>query len=364
MEERGYEVFAPEEEEPSRDSEVFFNDEMKLNRDLSQVAAEVFRDQTDIEEFVAGDMLSASGIRGFRYSEVADKLILNDTNPEAVESIRKGLEANDIEAQVYNKDANVLMSENWKRFNLLDIDPFGPFTSFLDSAARSMNYTGFIGLTATDNSAASGSYPTVCERRYGSKPLRNSFMHETGLRIYIKEVFRNFARYDKCFDPKLCFQHRHYARVMGRVTESKKRTNRTIENIGYLSFCPQCRWRKLERVPECKNCGSDVKHAGPLWTGKLSDSRFTEKMMEKIPEEWEDSREFLERLDAEAEMRVPFYDLHEMSSSVDVSVPKRDRFIEKLRQKGYPVSRTHFEPTGFRTEAHIEDIRQVLESLD
>lgn len=363
MEERGYRIFAPEEDEPDRDSEVFFNTEMKLNRDLSKIAARVFRDQTDIDNFIAGDMLAASGIRGFRYEGIADKLILNDANPEAVESMEKGIEANDIEAEICNMDANVLMSRNWKRFNLLDIDPFGPFTSYLDSAARAMSYTGFIGFTATDNSAASGSYPTVCERRYGSVPLRNSFMHETGLRIYIKEIFRNFARYDKCFDPKISFQKRHYARVMGRVTESKKRTNRALENIGYLSYCPECRWRKLERVQKCENCGAEVKHAGPLWTGKLSDSRFTEKMIEEIPEGWE-SRDFLKLLDDEAEMKVPFYDLHEMSSAADVSVPKRDEFIEALREKGYPVARTHFEPTGFRTEAHIEDIYSVLQSLD
>ena len=363
MEERGFSIFAPEEEEPDRDSEVFFNREMRLNRDISQVAAEVFRDKVEIDEFVAGDMLAASGIRGFRYSGVADKLILNDANPDAVESIEKGLEENGLEAEVYNRDANVLLSDNWKRFNLLDIDPFGPFTAYLDSAARAMNYTGFIGLTATDNSSVSGSYPTVCERRYGSVPLRNSFMHETGLRIYIKEVFKNFARFDKSFDPKICFQHRHYSRIMGRVTESKKRTNRMLENIGYLSFCPECRWRKLKRVDKCENCGSDVRHAGPLWTGKISDSRFTSEVVDKMPGDWEASG-FMEKLDSEAEMRTPFYDLHEMSSAADVSVPKREVFLEELRSKGYPVSRTHFEPTGFRTEAHIRDIYSVLESLD
>jgi tRNA (guanine26-N2/guanine27-N2)-dimethyltransferase len=82
-------------------------------------------------------------------------------------------------------------------------------------------------------------------------------MHETGLRIYLKEVFENYARYDKCFDPKFCWHEQHYTRVMGRVTESKKRTNRSLDNIGYLSFCPECRWRKLERKDRCENCGSE-----------------------------------------------------------------------------------------------------------
>ena len=37
MEERGLEVFAPEEEEPDKESEVFFNEKMLNNRDLSQI---------------------------------------------------------------------------------------------------------------------------------------------------------------------------------------------------------------------------------------------------------------------------------------------------------------------------------------
>lgn len=362
MEERGYTVFAPEDE-PTKDSEVFFNEEMLHNRDISEIAGRVFRQKIDTDNFTVCDPLSASGIRGFRYAEIADSLFLNDANPRAIDSIEKGLEANSIEAEVSNEDANVMLSQHRNHLNLIDIDPFGPFTHFLDSTARAANYESFVGLTATDNAAPAGSYPTVCERRYGSKPLKNSFMHETGLRIYIKEVFQNFARYDKCFDPKVCFHERHYSRVMGRVTESKKRTNRALDNIGYLSFCPECRWRKLERMEKCALCGSETRIAGPLWTGKIIDQRFTDQMLENMPESWEKSYKLLEKIHREAEILTPFYDLHELCSNLKIQVPRRNKVLEQIRSTGYPVSRTHFSPTGFRTDAPLEDIKKILREL-
>lgn len=363
MKERGLKVYAPEEEEPDKDSEVFFNDKMKNNRDLSEVAAKVFREKAGLnKEFRVADALAASGIRGFRYGDTATDLHLNDVNPEAAEAIKKGLEENSIEAEVHEEDANVFLSRYGNYFHFVDIDPFGSFTKFLDSTARAANHTSFVGLTATDNAAPAGSYPTVCERRYGSKPLKTDFMHEIGLRIYIKEVFRNFARFDKAFDPKICFHERHYTRVMGRVTESKKRANKALDKIGYLSYCKNCLWRKFEQREECPECGEEVKEAGPLWTGKFVDQRFTSKMLEEMDEDWA-AYELLERLDSEAELITPYYDIHALASNLGTSSPKREEFVEALKEKGYPISRTHFSPTGVKTSAPISDLKGVIRDL-
>jgi tRNA (guanine26-N2/guanine27-N2)-dimethyltransferase len=83
-------------------------------------------------------------------------------------------------------------------------------------------------------------------------------------------------------------------------------------------------------------------------------------MLDNIPDEWEASKDILEKVHAEAEIVTPFYDLHELASRHDVSVPKRDKVIEALREKGYPVSRTHFRPTGIRTDAPLKDILDIL----
>lgn len=363
MEERGLEICAPEEEEPDKDSDVFFNDKMLNNRDLSQIAAKVFKQRAGFEEeFRVTDALAASGIRGFRYGEYATDLHLNDVNPKAVEAMEKGLEENEIDATLHEKDTNVFLSEYGNYFHFIDVDPFGSFTKFLDSTARATNHTGFVGLTATDNAAPAGSYPTVCERRYGSRPIKNDFMHEIGLRIYIKEVFQNFARFDKCFDPKVCFHERHYTRIMGRVTESKKRTNKALDKIGYLSYCKECLWRDYGRKDECPECCKEIEVAGPLWTGKFVDQRFTSDMLDEMPEEWE-AYEFLKRLDSEAEIITPYYDIHALASNLGTSSPKREDFIEALREKGYPVARTHFSPTGVKTDAPIQDLKDIIKDL-
>lgn len=364
MEERGWKLFATEDEEPDKDSEVFYNDKMLENRDLSAIACKVYAKNAEKKEFHTCDALAGSGIRGFRYSSFSDQLVLNDVNPSAQENIRKGLEENGIEAEVTGKDANILLSENRNRFHLIDVDPFGPFTNFLDSTARAANHSSFIGLTATDNAVPAGSYKKTCMRRYGSKPLKNSFMHETALRIYIKEVFENFARFDKEFDPKICYHKRHYTRLMGRVTESKSRCNRSLNNIGYLSFCPECRWREFERKGSCEICGNEnISVAGPLWIGKFVDRRFTKEMLDEIPDNWKSSVDLLRIINGEAEIITPYYDLHELSSHLGISSPKRDPVIEELYDTGYPVARTHFSPTGFRTDAPIDHIKEIIKGI-
>jgi tRNA (guanine26-N2/guanine27-N2)-dimethyltransferase len=345
-----------------KDTEVFFNEEMQTNRDLSVLAAKVFSEELD-EEMRICDALSASGIRGMRYASEGE-VWMNDANPSAVEAMKKGLKENSLEAEVSENDTNVFLSEHKNFFHFVDVDPYGSFVNFLDSAARATHYTGFAGFTATDNAAPAGSYRTVCRRRYGATPLKNSFMHETGLRIYIREIFENYARYDKAFDPKVCWHERHYSRVMGRVTESKQRCNNSLENIGYLSHCSNCGWRKLEDVDNCPRCDTETDKAGPLWTGKLSDRRFTQKMLEEMPEEWEDSEEILEKIHGEAEIVTPFYDIHELCSKHKLQVPKRKDVFEALEDTGYPVSLTHFSDTGVRTDAPLDDLLSILKQLN
>lgn len=362
IEERCATVYADNKDEPDKDAEVFYNPKMRNNRDISEIALQVFRSKIEEECFKTCDPLAGSGIRAFRYAKHTDNLVINDINPKAVSSIEKGISENKIDAELHKKDANVLLSENRNKYNFIDIDPFGSFANFLDSTARAAKYQSMTAFTATDNAVPAGSYPTTCMRRYGSRPFKSSFMHEIGIRIYLKEIFQNFARYDKAFEPKLCFHERHYTRLIGRVTESKKRTNKSLDNIGYLTYCKKCGWRKYGQHKECSNCSNkDLEIIGPLWTGKFVDQRFTEEMIDIFPE-WEESKELLMKLHNEAEIITPFYHIHQMASKIGVSVPKRKKVIEHLRDKGYPVARTHISPNGLKTSAPIQDINEAIKT--
>ncbi len=359
IEERGTTLYADRQDEPDTGAEVFYNPEMRTNRDLSVAAAETY--------FSKGasvlDATAASGIRAFRYSAVAEDLVINDTSKSSVEAVRRGLDANDVDAEVVQRDARRLLADRQYEFDLVDIDPYGSFLPFLDPAATAVRREGLVGLTATDLAGPAGSYPKVGRRRYGSAPLKNEFMHETGLRIYIKEVYRAFARHNRSFKPVLCFHQGHYSRVMGSVHDSKQGANRNLDNIGYLSFCPECRWRALERAGECRNCDSGVRNAGPLWTGRLSDARFASDVAEWIPEGWTGSKDFAARIEAEADIPTPFYDLHELASAAKTQCPPIDEFVEDLRGTGYPATRSHFSHTGVRTTAPIGQLHDLCRKL-
>lgn len=43
-----------------------------------------------------------------------------------------------------------------------------------------------------------------------------------------------------------------------------------------------------------------------------------------------------------------------------VSFPRLNKFLQYLTEAGFRVSRTHFDPTGVRTDATLEQFKSVL----
>lgn len=371
MQERGVTLELEPEEEPTTESDVFYNTEMIINRDISTACLDLMQDEMD-KEFTICDALAASGVRGLRYlTEIGGvtHAFLNDMNPIAAENIEKNLVLNDIgedRATVTNQDANRVLTDNYRQLDFVDIDPFGSPAPYLDSAARSLFRESCIGVTATDLAPLFGSYRKVCERRYGSKPMKNGFSHETGLRILIKEVFETLSRYDFAFEPLFCHYERHYYRVFGKVRESKKACNRSLDDIGYLSFCRDCHWRgfsALKDIPQhCPYCAEPVETAGPLWTGKFSDQRFAEKVQAWLGEqEYGEAEAVAATVAAECDITTPYYDTHKLGSALETEAPRKQELIDTLREYGFRATETHFSPQGVRTDAPMEKIGELVE---
>ncbi|MDY6766448.1 MAG: tRNA (guanine(10)-N(2))-dimethyltransferase [Candidatus Nanohaloarchaea archaeon] len=360
MDERGITLALQPEEEPTTDSDVFYNTDMVVNRDISTACLAAFQEEQDAELRVC-DALAASGVRGLRYLQEVDgvaELLLNDIEEAAVANIRENLERNDLPEEkisVTRTDANNLLTEEFRSLDVVDIDPFGSPAPYLDAAARAVTHEAFAGVTATDLGPLYGSYPEVCRRRYASSPIKIGFGHEVGLRILVKEVFQAFARYDRAFTPLLAWHEQHYSRVVGRVEESKQQCNRMLDSIGTLSVCRTCRWRAYEHRTSCPACGAVVEQAGPLWTGPLADTGFAERTGAWLEEQgYEEAHSIVETLAAEAGITTPFYDTHELASSMGVQSPGRDDLIERLRAEGYRAATTHFSPQGLRTDAPLD----------
>lgn len=345
--------------ETSKKTKVFFNPEMKLNRDVSVLALQVFQEEIK-RKLTVMDVLAASGVRGLRYSKEAkgiDKVILNDLNPSAVKLMKKNIKLNKLKkVEVCRKDANVLMSEYKYLIDFIDIDPFGSPIQFLDSAARAVSNKGFLGITATDTAPLSGTYQRTCLRRYSAKPLRTDIKHEVGVRILIANIARECAKYEKGFIPVLCLSKRHYFRVFGKIKKTRAASDDNIRNIGYVLYCHKCGFRELSKEKElkCKNCKAKLDYAGPLWIGNIFDSKFCNKIYGKSNER------ILRIIKEESMINCLFYDLHDLCKKYKISAPKMDEFIGKLKKRKFKVSRTHFSPTAIRTDADVRSIKKLL----
>ncbi|MDY6769900.1 MAG: tRNA (guanine(10)-N(2))-dimethyltransferase [Candidatus Nanohaloarchaea archaeon] len=367
MQERGIHLALEPEAEPTTDSDVFYNTDVATNRDISTACLAVHAAARDGELRVC-DALAASGIRGLRYLDEVDgieELLLNDISAEAVANIEENLSLNeDLDGDrvaVSRQDATLLLAQEFRGLDYVDVDPFGSPAPHLDAAARAVRHEGLAGFTATDLGPLYGSYPKVCRRRYAATPMKIGFGHELGLRILVKEVFQAFARYDHAFTPIAAWHEQHYSRVVGRVEESKQQCNGLLDSIGHLSACRDCRWRGYERTATCPGCGGDVETAGPLWTGPLGDTAFLDDVAA-----WLDDRgygaahDLVATLRGEADIAVPFYDTHELASAAGVQAPGRATLLERVREQGYRAVPTHFSPQGVRTDAPLDVLHAAV----
>lgn len=349
--------------EISKKTKVFYNPDMRFNRDISVSALKVF--QRNIKrKLTVMDVLAGTGIRGLRYSKEVkgiNKVILNDLNPSAIKLIKKNIKLNKIKnAELYQKDANVLLSEYKYLIDFVDIDPFGSPIQFLDSAARAVSNKGFLGITATDTGPLCGTYPRTCFRRYNSKPLRVDIKKEIGLRILISSIVKECSKYDKGFIPVLCLSKRHYFRVFGRIDKRKSGAEKALDNIGYILYCNKCGFRSFSKeiLEKCENCNSKLDYAGPLWIGNIFEKSFCKKMYENNKNE--ESRKFLEIVKEESKFNFLWYDLHDLSKKTKKEIPRTEDLIKKLRKKGFKATRTHFSGSGIRTNAKIKNIKNLF----
>ncbi|RLF29790.1 MAG: tRNA (guanine(10)-N(2))-dimethyltransferase [Thermoplasmata archaeon] len=345
----------------TKDKKPFYNPAMELNRDISVLMSQWFIDLTRRHVYIL-DGLAASGINGIRLAnEVKGNftVIINDWNKNAFFLIKKNIEYNRLKnAFASNEELNILLSKN--RYEYIDIDPFGSPAYFVDSAVRSITNNGLIACTATDTAALCGVYPKTCIRRYGAKPLHSHVMHEVGLRILIGFICREAAKYDKGIEPMLCYYRDHYFRVYLKIKRGVRYANRSISKISCVdpkktSFTFS--YKKFQ--------GNNI---GPLWIGRLHDKDIIKKLRDYLSEKDLNTRKtiwkLLDLFEEEADGPIFFHTTEHIASKLKISPPSMEKIFEKLCENGYNVRRTHFSPTGFKTDASLDEIEEIFKRIN
>eukprot|EP01018_Ginkgo_biloba_P003229 Gb_38019 [translate_table: standard] len=138
------------------------------------------------------EALAASGLRALRYVrevEGVGSVVAVDNDKVAVEACKRNIKLNGsvaaskVEPQL--ADARVYMLTHEKEFDVVDLDPYGSPSVFLDSAVQSVADGGILMCTATDMAVLCGNNGEVCYSKYGAYPTRAKYCHEMALRILL-----------------------------------------------------------------------------------------------------------------------------------------------------------------------------------
>ncbi|KAL3469375.1 putative N2,N2-dimethylguanosine tRNA methyltransferase [Aspergillus californicus] len=277
--------------------------------------------------FTILDALSASGLRALRYaSEIpfVTRVVANDLSSSAIQSMKLNIEYNGLEKLIQPNlgDARIYMYNRLKpsqspqkddvgKFDVIDLDPYGTASPFLDAAVQGIKNEGLLCITCTDAGVwASNGYPEKAFSLYGGVTLKGVHSHEAGLRLILNGLAISAGKYGLAIEPLLSLSIDFYARLFVRVHRSPAAAKFTSGNTMMVYNCDSgCgAWttqpltqtkQKLDKKGNpfffygfaqgpsasqtCEHCGWKTHLAGPMWGGPLHNPHFVQKILDLLP---------------------------------------------------------------------------------
>ncbi|KAI0965659.1 S-adenosyl-L-methionine-dependent methyltransferase [Xylaria arbuscula] len=392
--------------------------------------------------FTILDALSATGLRALRYAQelpFVSSVTANDLTPSAVEAIRRNAEHNGVESKVNANqgDARAHMysimtdeaprehekakhpkrnKSKEKRYNVIDLDPYGTAAPFLDAAVSAVRDDGgLLCVTCTDSGVwASNGYPEKAFALYGGIPVKGTYSHEVGLRLILHSIATSAARYGLAIEPLLSLSIDYYVRIFVKIrrspaqvkflagktmlvyncdhgcgaweTQLLARNKKTINKSGQGSYYKHGSALAPAVDSECKHCGSKMHLAGPMYAGPLHSADFIKKILGDLPSASDDIYGTKPRIegmlttaleeslpppeDASPENKedeyatiepYPFY-FHptNLAGAMHCVCPDEDSFRGALRHLGYEVTRSHCKAGSMKTNAPWSIIWHIM----
>ncbi|KAL5739265.1 hypothetical protein ACOSP7_028181 [Xanthoceras sorbifolium] len=341
------------------------------------------------------EALSASGLRALRYArevEGISQVVALDNDKVSVESCRRNIKFNGSVAcskvESHLADARVYMLTHPKEFDVVDLDPYGSPSVFLDSAVQSVVDGGMLMCTATDMAVLCGGNGEVCYSKYGSYPLRGKYCHEMALRILLASIESHANRYKRYIVPVLSVQMDFYVRVFVRIYTSASAMKNTPLKLSYVYQCIGCDSFHLQPigrtatnknnsvrylpgfgpvVPQvCSDCGKKFNMGGPIWSAPIHDQEWVTSILEDV-KSMRDRYPAYDRISAvlttisEELPDVPlFLSLHNLCATLKCTSPSAVIFRSAVINAGYRISGTHVNPLGLKSDAPMDVIWDIM----
>jgi tRNA (guanine26-N2/guanine27-N2)-dimethyltransferase len=329
------------------------------------------RPEQPAASFTVLDALSATGLRALRYASelpFVTKVVANDLSRSAIKSMKKNIEYNNLKTIQPNlADARVYMYglDDASKFDVIDLDPYGTASPFLDAAVQAAKDGGLLCVTCTDAGVwASTGYSEKAFSLYGGIPMKGLHSHEGGLRLILNAIAMSAAKYGVAIEPLLSLSIDFYARVFVRIHRSPAQVKFTAGNMMLVYNCDVgCgAWStqpigstrsKLDRKgnpiyhhglaqapavgPHCEHCGTKTHLAGPMWGGPLHNPDFIQKILDMLPGADRDTYQTCDRIEGMLTTALE-EDLDLTPSNSEPSSPKQPASSKKnLHDPAYPA---------------------------
>jgi len=320
---------------------VFYNPRASLNRSIAILFLETYH--------------AATGVRGIRYLLEAGPATYGyfvDASPRAYEAVIRNLSINRLmgRASVYLGDAKALPTL-FRGFGIdvVDIDPFGSPLPYIHSGLSVFGRRGLLIYTATDLMTLCEVVEGGVERIYGSAYSRYDVCHELAIRILIREGVLAAVRMGFSARPLLATFENNYVRVYLEV--DRRRSLLRHKYLGFLVYNEARGWIPVPLGDAGRDGLPSGRVVGPLWIGPYADAGLVERLVRESRDvRWgylgRDVQRLLGRLGEEDSSIVGLYSL-------------RDAIVSS----GYRFSRTHIYPDGFRTDAPLSSVVEMISSL-
>ncbi|KAF9937786.1 RNA methyltransferase tRNA(m5U54)methyltransferase [Modicella reniformis] len=320
------------------------------------------------------EALSASGLRSIRDSQ------------HAVASIKRNAEFNEISPDLlepHKGDAIDVLYQHrdpMKRYDVIDLDPYGTASPFIDGAVQAVSDGGLLCVTSTDLGVLAGTnYTETCFAKYGGHPVKAEFCHEVALRLVLQTLSTSAARYKRHVVPLVSLSIDYYLRGFVRVYTS-------AAEVKMIARCQSTYTQSLGKMSEgpkgnkkfgvntgppvdgrCEHCGSKFHVAGPMWGTVLHSVSFIERMLNHVKDAsalYKTQPRILGMLTlCKEEIEAPFYyTANGLSGIVHCTSIPLLKVISALLHQGYKVSGSHAAQGSIKTNAPPSVIWDVMRS--
>lgn len=124
--------------------------------------------------------------------------------------------------------------------DVVDLDPYGSASPFLDGAFRCIKEGGLMLVTSTDSAILCGNFADTAHAKYSSLPYKASHCHEAAVRTLLACIERVANKHKKYIVPLVSLHIDFYVRCFFRVYTQPAEVKLSACKLGYQLQCSSC----------------------------------------------------------------------------------------------------------------------------